>query len=173
MFCGFSTNPDVCNCTFVGNCGGYNVRNVNMTMRNSIICCDDILGMINDYVISQGYYLEPGQGLVFLDTIIWDTPVGDRGYTTNQCVNLQFIDPKLKNVSVAWDNPAFDAHLGASSPARDAGDNAYAARSFDLDGNPRIIYGKAGAERRGDDPVVDLGCYECEIVNQGTMLIIR
>ncbi len=172
IFCGFSTNPDIRNCTFVGNCGGYNVRNVNVTMRNSIICGDGILNTINDYVISQGYYLNPGEGLVFKDTIIWDTPVGERGYTTNQCVNLQFIDPQLKNVSVAWDDPAFDAHLGASSKARDAGDNAYAARDIDLEGNPRIIYGLPGSARHGD-PVVDLGCYECEIVNLGTIIMLQ
>lgn len=79
---------------------------------------------------------------------------------------------RMKNVSVSWDDPAFDAHLGASSKARDAGDNAYATRDIDLEGNPRIIYGLPGSARHGD-PVVDLGCYECEIVNLGTIIMLR
>jgi len=57
-------------------------------------------------------------------------------------------DPQFVNAGIN------DYHLQASSPCRNAGDNAYVSTAIDLDGNPRLI-----------SAIVDMGVYESQATN--------
>jgi hypothetical protein len=164
VFHGYASWPHVRNCTFVGNTGGYNGRNIHPTFYNSIIR-DGTLS----FVPPDGQMdIQPGTELFLNDTLLWNVEEG-RGYATNSSANVMLADPALKNVAVAWDDPAFNARPSSASPAIDAGNNAHGCSELDLDGNPRLWIGRAGA----GEAVVDLGCYESGTIRVGTLLLMR
>ncbi len=164
VFHGYASYPHIRNCTFVGNTGGYNGRYIFPRFYNSIIC-DGILS----FIPPDGAMIhEPGTHLYLYDTILWNIEEG-RGYETNSSANVMLMNPGLKNTSVLWSDPAFDAHLRSNSLAIDAGNNENVLSTIDLDGSPRIWKGRAGAR----EDIVDLGCYESETVNPGTLIFIR
>ncbi|MGI6495134.1 MAG: right-handed parallel beta-helix repeat-containing protein [Kiritimatiellia bacterium] len=177
IFRGYGQNMDVRNCTFVGNLGGYNTMNCNTTFYNCILR-DGTLSMMpsDDWMDYCPIRIN--------NSILWDMDEGlpFRYWTGSEHIwldvddyasNLMRVDPQLKRVDVAWDDPSFNAHPGGTSPARDAGNNAAVDTLFDLDGAPRIAYGTVANQSAGGDAIVDLGCYESDPVPSGTILLIR
>ncbi len=166
MFQGCGWGFDVYNSTFIRNSGGYNSGIMSPNFFNCIFCDDGALS-----VLPPDEWTDD-RAMTFENTIIWNTPegrtVGEKTYT-----NVIRLDPRLKNVAVAWDNPAFDAHPRSSSPAIDAGNNARVATAIDLDGAPRRQFGTVAASKAGGDAIVDLGCYEATMLESGTLIMIK
>jgi hypothetical protein len=166
MFQGVGWGMNCYNCTFVGNTGGYNSGLLQAHFYNSVFCGDGALSVMppdewmSDWAMS------------FTDTLLWDTPEGrtegDKTYT-----DVLRVDPRLKNASVPWDHPAFDARPRGNSPAIDAGANENVATALDLDGAARLKHGTLRAAKQGGTPLVDLGCYEMDAIDFGAVLMLR
>ncbi len=160
MFGGYSFVPSFANCTFVRNTGNYASRHTESKIRNSIFYRDGAL--VRRF--EGAPHNEIGTASL-ANCIVFDTPDGesDRVSFADEPIRE---DPRLRKVGTAeepilWDNPAFDASISPSSPAKDAANSAYVVGEFDLVGNPRVLFKGA-----------DIGCYEC-ISSSGTLLFLR
>jgi hypothetical protein len=99
--------------------------------------------------------------------IVWNNTYSEQineqnweGSTFNYCCVLPEPANGVGNIT---NNPQFvsnDYRLATSSPCMDSGDNSYAIRDTDLDGNQRIYDGN-----RDGNAIVDMGCYESIIKN--------
>jgi hypothetical protein len=165
MFLGYSWKMDVHNCTFVGNTGGYAARACNrdnhgMHIYNSILCDEETL------TFASGWGDSGAPNLRLHDTIVYHCGAGE-GYDAANSSNVIDADPGFANIAVPATDPAFNARLAsAGSPAVDAGVNANAFGTLDLDGAGRIRKGPGGL-------YVDLGCYERFNPPAGTILLMR
>ena len=179
IFHGYNSFPVVRNCTFTGNTGGYNARAIQPTFQNCIVCGD---GQVSFVPPDGAMEYKP---ITMQDTILWDTEEGEKfrvwngTYTeTNDlahyATNLMRVDPKLRSALSydAADIPDWqdaDARLLSSSPAIDAGNNANAATPLDLFGSGRVKIGFS----RNAEAIVDVGCFESDLVVSGTLLMLK
>ncbi len=140
------------NCTFIGGTGGFSNRGVTTRISNSIIARNGRLSFTSP--LDGGRTGNPA-GLTLVNTLVWDTGLGE-GYNTVNSANVTFdVDPILENIEADFDDPAFDARPRPYSPAIDAGDEFYVSTDTDHDGNARV------RDNDGDNSAaVDLGCYE-------------
>ena len=164
IFRGYNNNVDTRNCTFIHNAGGYATYGVGVYARNCIFYADGALSLDDG---SAGR-LHLHNSLVFgtVDTTYGFTD--DGGNVTDMAAT----DPLFKNADVAWDAEGFDAHLRPvnGNKAIDGGDNAYAAGDRDLDSGARI---RKGYGRNANPILVDMGCYESDLVISGTLIIVK
>jgi hypothetical protein len=140
------------NCLLAGNTsvdggGAYNGYFTNCTIVGNLVTFRGG-GLYNASAVNCIVYLNTGGNANYLNYYF--------GVFTNSCTlplpasglgNID-ADPQFVNAGIN------DYHLQASSPCRNAGDNAYVSTAIDLDGNPRLI-----------SAIVDMGVYESQATN--------
>jgi len=83
--------------------------------------------------------------------LLLDTPVVRSNNLGNDVAGVNNVDPRFVDA-------ATDFHLQATSPAINAGSNAFNASSFDFELNPRVVNGN-----------IDIGAYEFQVVPSDAM----